>query len=71
MSSFVINLVVLIKGTRGLMTSLCHDYVSGTPTTSMTSWLRELFSNLTSFKLVLFLCVVLFSLVDLELNICV
>ena len=53
------------------MTSLCHAYVSGTPTTSMTTWLRKLLSPLTSFILIILLfgadCV--FSLISFEQNI--
>ena len=46
------------------MTSMCHDYVSGTPTTSMASWSRKLFPTTTSFILVSpFGVVMLFSLV--------
>ena len=70
--SFYVIVICSHYDTRGLMTSLRHDYVSGTPTTSMASWLKKLFTydqfhtSYSSFGVV-----VLFSLVLSELNNCV
>ena len=52
------------------MTSMCHGYVSGTPTTSLTPWLKDVAFHQDQFSTSFssYVVVVLFSLGNLELD---